>query len=110
VSARVAAQYAGCRQATRARSTGTLVLVLDAGPAGLDPDGGRWNTVCDDHGSVCSHQTLALARYFASAPEEWCEDCRTPGSMHPYDTDDCTSDENCDHPTHYTGCPNEQEN
>jgi len=75
MSAKVAAQYAGCRYATRARSTGTLVLVLDAEPAGLDPEGGRWNTVCDEHGGVCSHQTLALARAFASCPEEWCEEC-----------------------------------
>jgi hypothetical protein len=77
VSAKLAAQYAGCRYAAKARSTGTLVLVLHGEEAGLDTDDGRqpWSTVCDDHGTVCCHQTLALARSHAACPEGWCEEC-----------------------------------
>jgi hypothetical protein len=70
---------AGCRQLRRARSTGTLVGVYDGGPAGLDTDGGRWHTICDEHGFVCSHDTLETARAFAASPEEWCEPC---GAIH----------------------------
>lgn len=77
MSAKVAAQYAGCRQATKARSTGTLILVLRAEEAHLDDCDGElpWSTVCDDHGTVCAHPTLALARSHAAEPEGWCEDC-----------------------------------
>lgn len=75
MSAKLAAQYAGCRQATVARSTGTLVLVIDGEAGGLDTDGGRWSTVCEPHGGVISHLTLAVARSFAPAPEEWCPYC-----------------------------------
>ena len=67
---------AGFRSATVARSTGALVLVLDGDPAGLDTDGGRWYTLCDDHGFLCNHDTLALAKSWASCPEMFCEDCQ----------------------------------
>ena len=70
-----ARSFAGFRSASIARSTGTLVLVLDGEPAGLDTEGGRWQTICDDHGGICSHDTLALASSFASAPEQFCESC-----------------------------------
>jgi hypothetical protein len=38
-------------------------------------DGGRWQTVCEEHGGVISYETLAAAREFAPHPEEWCEYC-----------------------------------
>lgn len=66
---------------SKARSTGTHVVLVDRGP---DDDErhddlagywNRWETICDEHGTVCSHSTLALARSFCAAPEEWCEDC-----------------------------------
>lgn len=54
----------------RARSTGTLVqLVWNAGADDVQP----WETICVDHGGVCSHQTRKLAESFLSHPEEWCE-------------------------------------
>lgn len=70
-----ARRFAGYRSAHFTRSTGTMVVVLDGIEADLDTDGGRWQTVCDDHGAVCSHLTLAVAMSFAPAPEEWCEWC-----------------------------------
>lgn len=65
----------GLRQHRRARSTGTHVGIYDGLVAGMDTDGGRWQTVCEEHGGVISHETLALARHWASAPEQWCETC-----------------------------------
>lgn len=70
--------YAGIRQFRRARSTGRMVGVYDGIAAGMDTEAGRWQTVCEDHGSICSHVTLALATSSASAPEEWCEPCMRP--------------------------------
>lgn len=65
------------RQATRARSTGVVVELFDTTqPENVfDPDGGRWVTICE-HGSLVNHDTLAHARYFAPAPEAWCEACQ----------------------------------
>lgn len=62
----------------RSRRTGTVVIVLDARIATwLDPDGGRWITMCDEHGTVCNHVTRKLA--MEQAPTvDWCEDCTTP--------------------------------
>lgn len=72
-----ARELAGYRSAHFARSTGTLVLVLDAVAAGLEDDPEiPWFTVCDDHGGCVGHPTLALARSFASCPEDWCPTCQ----------------------------------
>lgn len=68
-------EAAGLRSTRHARSTGLLVSVYDGGPAGLDTAGGRWQTVCEPHATICSHLTLALAEAHAAAPEGWCEDC-----------------------------------
>lgn len=66
-----------------ARSTGTHVYLVDRG--GSDGWGDwRWETVCETHGGVCSHETRALAESWLSHPEEWCEDCMNgEGSLHP---------------------------
>lgn len=42
--------------------------------AGFDIDGGRWQTVCEEHGSICSHETKADARA-STGLAEWCEEC-----------------------------------
>lgn len=74
------------RHRTIARSTGAEIEVIDADHPDADvdrgaperpgdADAGRWVTVCRTHGGVCNHDTLALARSFAAAPEQWCEDC-----------------------------------
>ena len=62
---------------TRARSTGVDVTTAHGLELGLDVETeGSWYNVCDTHGFICSHTSLALARAFASAPEEWCAVCR----------------------------------
>lgn len=69
--------FAGIRQASFARSSGTLISVVEAEAQGFDPeDGGRWMTICEDHGSNVQHDTLAAARSWASCPEGWCEECQ----------------------------------
>lgn len=71
-----ASTWAGYRSAHFARSTGTLVAVVNTAEQGLNPkDGGRWTLICDDHSTLLQIHTLTLARQFASAPEEWCENC-----------------------------------
>lgn len=67
--------YAGLRQYRKARETGRYVGVYDGIEQGLDIDGGRWQTVCEDHGHIISHDTLATALAFAAHPLEWCESC-----------------------------------
>jgi hypothetical protein len=65
------------RQQRRNRATGTVVTVYDTAhpDAYLDPDGGRWVTLCEDHGNLVNHDTLALARSHAVWPD-WCGDCQ----------------------------------
>jgi hypothetical protein len=67
---------AGCRQLRKAQQTGTMVGLYDAADAGLDADAGRWATVCEEHGSICNHETLELARWHSADPAGWCEECR----------------------------------
>lgn len=56
----------------RSRATGTLVqLVFNSGADETQP----WETICVDHGGVCSHETRALAVAWLAHPDEWCEDC-----------------------------------
>lgn len=68
---------AGCVQQRRAQQTGTLVGVYHAAQAGLEDDPSLpWATVCEVHGNLVCHSTLALARWHAVDPQGWCEDCR----------------------------------
>ena len=56
----------------RCRATGTVVtLVWNEGADESQP----WETICVDHGGVCSHETRALAEAWLPHPDEWCEDC-----------------------------------
>ena len=56
----------------RARATGTVVaLVYDAAADSEQP----WETVCVEHGGVCSHPTRKLAESHLPYPDGWCEDC-----------------------------------
>lgn len=68
-------QNAGWRGTQRPRSTRLPVTIYDGLAQGMDVAGGRWQTVCEEHGYLISHGTLKLARYHASAPEEWCGVC-----------------------------------
>lgn len=68
--------YAGLRDWRKARSSRTHIGVYDGIEAGMDTFAGRWQTMCEEHGNIISHETLALARSHASVPEDWCEGCR----------------------------------
>jgi hypothetical protein len=69
----------GVIQVTRARSTGTLVLVVDGDKFGVDTDDGRqpFSTICDDHGGCIMHATKSLALSWAAAPHMWCPTCES---------------------------------
>lgn len=69
-------RLAGERQRHRARENGRVVIVVDGEEQGLDVEGGRWYTICDEHGAAVPHDTLALARWHAPNPTGWCEDCQ----------------------------------
>jgi hypothetical protein len=68
--------HAGKRERRRCRATGTIVALYDGAQADMDTEGGRWQTVCEDHGTVVSHRTKALAASHLSHPDEWCEECQ----------------------------------
>jgi len=69
--------YDGCVQLHRSRKTGHLVGVYNNEQAGMDDNDGLepWSTVCEEHNTICSHRTLALARDHAGDPMGWCEEC-----------------------------------
>jgi hypothetical protein len=62
-------QDRGCVKISKARSSGTVVEVWEPSTVSGDPG---WATVCE-HGSICHHETRALAFAHSAAPEEWCE-------------------------------------
>lgn len=72
--------WSGYRRHTIARSTGTLVVLVDAlvqGCADLDDEGraDRWALICDPHGCLCTWPTQRAAASYLAHPEEWCEEC-----------------------------------
>ena len=69
-------RLAGERQRTRAHATGTTIVIVDGREQGLDNDGGRWYVTCEDHGTSCVFDTLAMARYHAPVPNGWCDECQ----------------------------------
>lgn len=66
---------AGCVEQRRSRETGLLVGLYHAEQAGMDPEAGAWVTVCEVHGQLVNHETLALARSHLANPTGWCEVC-----------------------------------
>ena len=79
--ARMGHGYAGLVQMRRARQTGRRIGVYDGIEAGFDVGGGRWQTVCEDHGFIISHGTRALALSHSSDPLGWCEVCRVEAGL-----------------------------
>jgi hypothetical protein len=79
MSMKNAPPYAGLIGWAKARSTGTQVGIYIGEEAGFDTDEGRYpySTVCEPHGTICCHPTVALARQHAVHPEGWCETCMT---------------------------------
>ncbi len=52
-----------------------LTGLYDGTEAGMDVEGGRWQTVCERHHHVISHRTRELAESHLCYPETWCETC-----------------------------------
>ena len=68
---------AGCVVQRRSRATGRLVGLYQSHQAGMESDPALpWSTVCEVHGILVCHSTLALARAHLSDPAGWCELCR----------------------------------
>lgn len=61
------------------RQTGRIVSIYNNAEQGLNDNVGTepYSTVCEDHGGLVSHRTLALARSWAAEPLTWCESCQT---------------------------------
>ncbi|MDK9702428.1 MAG: hypothetical protein OEL20_04760 [Sulfuritalea sp.] len=66
---------AGCVEQRRSRETGRLVGLYHAEQAHLDATPGPWATICEAHGHIVNHRTLALARAHLANPRGWCETC-----------------------------------
>lgn len=77
---RIMRENAGAVESRVRRQTGRIVTVYRNDEAGMDDDGGAapYSTVCEPHGTVCSHGSLVLARRHASDPLGWCEPCMYP--------------------------------
>lgn len=59
------------------RITGTITSVYNCKQSGLDDDPELpWACVCEDHGYIVCHPTLALAISHRVIPE-WCEECQS---------------------------------
>ena len=67
---------AGCVQLRRSKRTGTMVGIYHTAQAEMDDDPKNpWVTVCEDHGTFCTHAALRDAR--EHAPDvDWCEACQ----------------------------------
>lgn len=65
----------GIIQRTLNREYDVWVSIYDATRSYFDPEGGRYVTVCDKHGSICNHETLYDAKRHAPGLE-WCEECQ----------------------------------
>jgi len=61
---------------TRARSVGSLVALIDNRSEGYEIQGAAWQTQCITHGYDCGHDSKHVAVSWASAPEEWCDECQ----------------------------------
>lgn len=62
---------------TIARETGLPVTTGHGGDLALSTDGdGPWFNICDEHGGLVSHTSLANARAWAASPRQWCPECQ----------------------------------
>lgn len=61
----------------KARTTKTIIELWDLGNSqDSKENGGRWQTICVEHGNCVCHDKKANAIYYMSHPENWCEDCQ----------------------------------
>ncbi len=81
--------YAGVVESRRRRLSGTVVTIYRSLEAGIESDPDLpYSTVCEDHGVITCHPTLAQARRHAPVAGG-CEVCewRLHGLVHPDDPD-----------------------
>lgn len=69
-------QNAGLIRSSKVKATGFYASVYDGKLADMDTDSGRWQTVCEQHGTVVSHRTKKLALSHRTDVAGWCEQCR----------------------------------
>jgi hypothetical protein len=69
--------YPGERERHRTRETGVVVLILDTEieRPWLSNEGGRWATLCEEHGYYDNYTSLARARGWYAYPAAWCPRC-----------------------------------
>lgn len=68
--------YAGLVRWSRSRVTGGKVGIYAAEQAGLDPEGGQWAIVCEEHSLILNCPTFEVAQYYAPRTDHWCEECQ----------------------------------
>lgn len=69
-------RLAGLKVQRYNRRTKSCFTVYDGIAANMDTSGGRWQVVCDKHGSILSVATRKQAERDAAQPEQFCEQCR----------------------------------
>jgi hypothetical protein len=67
----------GLRKSIKSLLTGTTVGIYKAEDAYLDPTGGKWVLICEEHGTYINVRTMKDALEWAAHPEEWCEVCQS---------------------------------
>lgn len=65
---------AGLIESRKRQHTGTVVNIYRAREQGLDPAGGEYVVVCEDHGAITNFETVKLAREHAPVGGG-CEEC-----------------------------------
>lgn len=70
--------YLGLRRWYPNPITGGHTGVYDGRESGDDTDGGRWQVVCEEHGTLLSVRTFDDARFYGNhGTDEFCDDCRS---------------------------------
>ena len=70
-----ARNFCGFRRASFARSTGTLVVLVESAEQGCDPDL-PWTLICEQHNAIMQFETQANAISWMPVPQDWCEACQ----------------------------------
>jgi len=73
------------RTVRKNQRTGSEIEVCTAESENLDPEPGKWVTICWTHGGCVHHDTKAIATAWAATPDAWCEDENADGVA----TDSC---------------------
>lgn len=66
-----------------ARSTKTLILLIDNRNRAFMNEDSPWFTVCGDHGGLVGHSTRKVASSWMAEPEGWCPGCQESRNQPP---------------------------